>query len=232
MAKWRLAKSLEVLRAQIDEEYPGRSKKSDGTIGDTAHSSRTSDHNPNRNGVVQALDITDDPKKGVDASDIANGIRLSQDPRIKYIISDGRIAGGAHLNWRPYRGANAHTKHFHISVKDDKSLYDNTNNWRITPIYGLHNANMSDEVSGEPVDELDVSQESPEKQPGLIRRNWKKLGGFFGGSTAFGGGGYMEPMIWIVGGIVIVLIIASIIGFFIWLKPDREKVKKWIWSKV
>jgi|HigsolmetaAR201D_1030396.scaffolds.fasta_scaffold15936_2 hypothetical protein len=47
---WRLARSLEQLRRQIDAAYPGRSKASDGTIGDVAHSQRNSDHNPDAYG--------------------------------------------------------------------------------------------------------------------------------------------------------------------------------------
>ena len=43
---WRLARSLETLRAQINRIAPNRSKVSDGTIGDAKHASRSSDHNP------------------------------------------------------------------------------------------------------------------------------------------------------------------------------------------
>lgn len=129
---WRLARSLEKLRTQINNAYPNRSKASDGTIGDTAHSSRKSDHNPNSAGVVCAIDITHDPKNGVDAGRIAETIRLSRDPRIKYIISNGRISnpdisGGA---WRKYSGANPHNHHFHLSVKDN---YDSIVPWRFEP---------------------------------------------------------------------------------------------------
>lgn len=126
---WRLAKSLDVLRAQINVAYPGRSKVSDGTIGDEAHSSRTSDHNPNPKGIVCALDITHDPSHGLDAGKMAETLRLSRDPRIKYLISNGRIsnpdiAGGA---WRKYTGKNPHNHHFHISVKgavDSEAKWD------------------------------------------------------------------------------------------------------------
>jgi len=40
---WRLARSLEPLRNEVNAAAPNRSKASDGTIGDTAHSSRASD---------------------------------------------------------------------------------------------------------------------------------------------------------------------------------------------
>lgn len=127
---WRLAKSLEKLRAQINEAYPDRSKVSDGTIGDVAHSSRTSDHNPNPAGVVCALDITHDPEHGLDAGRVAETLRVSGDRRIKYLISNGRISNpdvqsGA---WRKYTGKNPHNHHFHISVKGD---YDAVASWDI-----------------------------------------------------------------------------------------------------
>ncbi len=41
---WRLAKSLVSLRNELNTAYGGRSKVSDGSIGDLAHSSRVSDH--------------------------------------------------------------------------------------------------------------------------------------------------------------------------------------------
>lgn len=118
---WRVAKSLIQLKSQIDAGYPLRNKSADGTIGDAAHSSRKSDHNPNASGIVCAIDITHDPANGLDAGAMAEAIRLSNDPRIKYIISNGRIANpdvskGA---WRKYTGKNPHSHHFHLSVRGD-----------------------------------------------------------------------------------------------------------------
>lgn len=128
----RLAKSLEVLRAQVNRDHPGRSKESDGWIGDQAHSSRTSDHNPNKRGVVQAIDVTHDPQGGFDSYEVAEALRLSGDPRIKYIISHGQICN-AGKPWRPYNGVNAHNHHVHVSVKDDPALYDDEREWTYEP---------------------------------------------------------------------------------------------------
>lgn len=55
-----LAPSLAVLRAEINARWPGRDKASDGWIGDTAHQSTRSDHNPNSRGSVNAIDIDED----------------------------------------------------------------------------------------------------------------------------------------------------------------------------
>lgn len=126
---WRLAKSLETLRDQVNAAYPGRNKTSDGTIGDARHASSTSDHNPNPAGVVTAIDITHDPAHGVDIGKIAETLRLSKDPRIKYVICNGRIFSSkvSPWVWRQYTGTNAHSKHIHVSV--DAALYDDARPW-------------------------------------------------------------------------------------------------------
>lgn len=133
---WRLAKSLETLRSQINRAAPGRSKASDGTIGDPAHAARASDHNPNKDGVVTALDITHDPAQGVDIQKLADALVASKDARIKYIICNGRIVSGSGQKqpawqWRKYSGSNAHTRHVHISVKSSKAHYDDTRDWSL-----------------------------------------------------------------------------------------------------
>lgn len=127
----RIAKSLDTLRAQINAAYPNRSKKSDGWIGDAAHAARKSDHNPNSAGVVQALDITHDPRNGPDAGKLAEFLIITRDSRIKYIISNGKIAHSSDWKWVKYTGANAHTQHCHISVSNDPGLYDDDRPWHI-----------------------------------------------------------------------------------------------------
>lgn len=133
--QWRLAKSLEKLRAQLNAAAPSRSKASDGSIGDAAHASRASDHNAwirdGKLGVVSAIDITHDPKNGVNGGEIAAAVL--KDPRTKYVIWNRRIANpdissGA---WRPYTGSNPHDKHVHISVRADKAHFDSTEAWSL-----------------------------------------------------------------------------------------------------
>lgn len=137
---WRLAKGLEKLRAQVNEKWPNRSKDSDGSIGDEAHASRSSDHNPwvkdGAMGVVTGMDITHDPKSGCDSYALAEQLLRIKDPRIKYVISNKKIASGTGQGqeawkWRPYSGANAHNHHVHISIKPEKASYDNTSPWML-----------------------------------------------------------------------------------------------------
>lgn len=136
MATWRIAKSLEKLRLQLNTLAPNRSKASDGGIGDAAHASRNSDHNPwvkdaKGVGVVTARDFTHDPAGGLDCNRLAEILAESRDPRIKYIIWNRRIlsASQAAWTWRPYTGANAHTKHLHLSVRDKAQFYDSEAAW-------------------------------------------------------------------------------------------------------
>ena len=49
---WTLAPALVQLRQELNARWPGRSKASDGTIGDAAHKARVSEHNPDADGVV------------------------------------------------------------------------------------------------------------------------------------------------------------------------------------
>lgn len=131
---WKLAKSLHTLRDQVNNNYPKRSKKSDGTIGDSAHSKRASDHNPNSRGDVTALDLTHDPAGGFDAHKFAEHLRAARDPRIKYIISNRRIfssTGNGAWEWRKYTGSNPHSAHIHISASADHARYNSPEPWKM-----------------------------------------------------------------------------------------------------
>jgi peptidoglycan hydrolase-like protein with peptidoglycan-binding domain len=131
---WRLARGLEKLRDQVNAIWPARSKESDGSIGDTSHSARLSDHNPDDAGVVHAIDLTHDPKGGFDSYAFADMMLKKQDHRLKYVISNRRIgsgpAGPAPGVWRPYTGINPHNHHCHISIMYG-ALADDVAPWAI-----------------------------------------------------------------------------------------------------
>jgi len=130
---WRVALGLLKLRDQVDEAFPGRNKASDGTIGDAAHASTTSDHNPDWSGVVRALDLTHDPAHGADMGRISEALRKSQDPRIAYLIFNRRIVSST-VNpwvWRAYSGSDPHTNHMHVSTVRDNSISDRQSSWAI-----------------------------------------------------------------------------------------------------
>jgi hypothetical protein len=121
--KPRLSKSAIQLRDQVDSAFPGRDRTSDGWIGDLRHAARKSDHNPDGEGWVRAVDIDRDlngkGRKPDVMPDLVDQIRLaakSGEKRISYIIFDGKIASSkAAWRWRPYDGINQHNHHAHIS---------------------------------------------------------------------------------------------------------------------
>lgn len=145
----RPAKALTALRAEVDARFPHRSKASDGLLGDAAHATRDSDHNPwvrdGSVGVVTAIDITEDSAPGVPeiADLIVETLIERRDPRVKYLIHEGliwraydKVAAGRLIKaWQPapYTGPNGHFHHCHVSVWDTKALYDNAAGWGIWP---------------------------------------------------------------------------------------------------
>jgi peptidoglycan hydrolase-like protein with peptidoglycan-binding domain len=132
---WRVAVCLDVFRSQINAARPNRMRIDDGTIGDEAHQSRTSDHNPwvkeGKLGIVTALDITLDPKRGVDNYSIADKLSGIHVNRIKYVVSHSRIFSSSSnaWKWQKYSGANKHDHHMHLSVRPMKRFYDDKAPW-------------------------------------------------------------------------------------------------------
>jgi hypothetical protein len=133
---WRGAKSLLKLRDQVNIRHPHRKKHADGLVGDASHQSRASDHNPwvkdGSTGVVTALDLTHDPASGFDSYVFAESLRQARDPRVKYVISNGRIFSSTTSPWvwRKYTGSNPHKSHCHISVLAEKKHYDHDGDWQ------------------------------------------------------------------------------------------------------
>ncbi len=224
---WRLARSLEVLRAQVNAAYPRRDKTSDGTIGDAAHASRSSDHNPwvkdGATGIVTALDITHDPENGPNAGELAETLRASKDPRIKYIISNKRIVsstvtgGKPAWAWRKYTGSNPHNKHVHISVVSTKNKYDATDQW---------------DIGGMPaafVDEPAVNGDHSEPRPQWWKRLWLRwTGGSVGTYLGLAGLSDWQIATVLMGGSVVVLfafigLVMAFIG-----QSGRAVIRNWI----
>lgn len=139
---WRTAHAIDTLRNEVNLRWPSRSKVSDGTIGDAAHASRNSDHNPWVTvagvGVVRAIDIT---AQGIDADAFAEHLRAlgkAGDPRLVgggYVIWNKRIASERDgWKWRRYSGANGHTKHVHLSLSQRATGFDSRASWGINQI--------------------------------------------------------------------------------------------------
>lgn len=137
---WRLAKSIKTLLDQVNAANPHRRKDSDGGIGDARHQAeRTSDHNPyivvKGQGVVRAYDFTHAPETGFDAYAFAEMLLKNKDPRVRYVISNGKIAGGKGgpqpWQWRKYTGSNKHDHHTHVSVTEAEAEFDDARKWNL-----------------------------------------------------------------------------------------------------
>ena len=125
---WHLAPSLAVLRAEVNATWPARSKVSDGTIGDAAHSARVSDHNPNSRRSVNAIDIT---RSGIDPARLIS-VAIT-DSRVNYVIHDRKIWSRSRgFVPRRYTGANPHTEHVHISIRQARDAEQDTRPWGLS----------------------------------------------------------------------------------------------------
>jgi hypothetical protein len=149
--KPKLSKAASQLREQVDDSFPDRDRTSDGWIGDTRHAARKSDHNPDEQGWVRAIDIDADlsgKAKPQIMPDLADEIRKyaksDRKKRISYIIFNGRIASPIlGWKWRKYKGANQHKSHAHISftkkADDDGAFFQ-------IPMLGASNARIEENV--------------------------------------------------------------------------------------
>jgi len=119
--KPKLCKAGQQLREQFDDCYSDRTRSSDGWLGDSRHAARKSDHNPDGEGWVRAIDISRNlsGKSEPDLMpDVADQLRIlaKTDRRISYIIFDRKIASYKSLwRFRKYKGINQHRTHIHIS---------------------------------------------------------------------------------------------------------------------
>ena len=138
-----LCKAGQQLREQIDDSFPDRDRRSDGWIGDAAHSNRKSDHNPDSsNGIVRAIDVDKDlDSRASTGAYLADQIRLcaKRDKRISYVIFAGKISSAKSFwRWRTYSGINSHHAHIHISFSKKG---DSNGSWFDIPMLGIGNGN-------------------------------------------------------------------------------------------
>lgn len=151
MAAWELVPCLVKLRADFDDLAPARDRKSDGSVGDQAHSSGSSDHNPDETGTVPIRDA--DKRNEVHALDVDADLRTpglsmervvqfllarcrsGRETRLRYIIFDRRIWTASN-SWRQetYTGASPHSEHAHFSASYASALEADTRSWQLEEI--------------------------------------------------------------------------------------------------
>src|SRR5690606_32736872 len=117
MAAYFLSPALVRLRLEVNALWPNRAKASDGWIGDTAHSARKSDHNPDYSagGIARAIDVTND------GSNVDKFVScVIRDARTRYVITRGRI-------WTREKGGHTHAgshcpcQHVHVWGRSTQS---------------------------------------------------------------------------------------------------------------
>lgn len=128
-----LAPALARLRSEVNKKWPRRDRSSDGWIGDTSHSrsgmpeNGGSDHNPNRRGVVDALDIDVD---GINPAWLVS--LLVKHPAVNYVIWNRTIWSRRYgFRGRKYTGSNPHTKHVHVSLIQSASAENSNTSWKV-----------------------------------------------------------------------------------------------------
>lgn len=151
---WHSDPCLLVLRDQVDQAAPNRSKASDGTVGDEEHQGTDSAHNPDPDdgNEVDALDLTHDPANGADMAVLTEALRQSRDDRLYLVIFNGRQFSSYSKNgvppftWRPYSGSNQHTRHAHVETND--KAHNETRLWKIGIDMGLTTDEASEIIGG------------------------------------------------------------------------------------
>ncbi len=156
------AKSLVVLRDEVDREHPGRDKSSDGWLGDPRHSASGapenggSKHNANRRGVVCARDIDNS------AVDVARLVACAiRHPSTRNIIYNRKIRskgyGGGLSQAYAYHGTNPHDKHVHVDIEMTERQENDTRAW------GYYRGGKTDPVVVVPVTDKDTGKKSTVK---------------------------------------------------------------------
>ncbi|GLY95695.1 hypothetical protein [Actinoplanes sp. NBRC 103695] len=146
MADWILVACLVSLRNEFNALAPDRDKSSDGSIGDEAHASSSSDHNPDETGATPYEDA--DSTNEVHAIDVDVNLRTSGwsmeravqiivgrhrvgvDDRLQNVIYNRRVWSRS-WGWteREYTGSNPHDKHAHFSSRYTTGEESDTRPW-------------------------------------------------------------------------------------------------------
>ncbi len=127
---WYLNAFLTSWRDEVNRHFPHRGKQSDGTIGDYAHSKTPSEHNPDRNGSVDAWDcdvnLFGSKVETGTAAEVAAMRQLIREfqkqPGAQLWIFRRQIANRDVGNWkvRPYTGPSPHDHHCHFQSRDSR----------------------------------------------------------------------------------------------------------------
>lgn len=112
---WQVIGGLLTLIHDVRAQYGNMTV---GTIGDAAHRTEVSDHNPDANGNVCAADFMIGPEfSSFDAAQLVTELVTGHDTRLHYVIYNHRIYTSEHgFASQTYSGVDPHTNHVHVSV--------------------------------------------------------------------------------------------------------------------
>lgn len=128
-----LAKTQRILRDDyINLKWPHRDRSLDGWIGDASHEATGSpenggsDHNPNKRGVVDAIDVD---KDGIHVPTVIASMIVH--PSTNYVIFNRRFFGRRD-SYRPraYTGPNSHAGHIHRSILQSATAENRVTKYR------------------------------------------------------------------------------------------------------
>jgi hypothetical protein len=138
---WRVVNSLNKLNEQVRAYAPravppATDVNAWGSIADGVHST-SSDHYPHfysalgGTAVVCARDFPNAPTLGLNAWTFCEHLRQVRDPRVQYIICNGKITGVSYgWTWHTYTGDDPHDTHFHVSSVHS-AIADSTATWSL-----------------------------------------------------------------------------------------------------
>lgn len=134
MVKPRRNPALTNLYNEIKKKWPKKDTESDGWVGDEQHQNTNSDHNPDPDGTVDAIDVDPD---GINVEELLKAVLRHE--ATQYVIWQRRITSRSYSGglgtWHPYTGKNPHTKHLHINTRT--SHENSTKPWftkEVTPV--------------------------------------------------------------------------------------------------
>lgn len=131
MASWYLNRFLTTWRDAVNRRFNKRARTSDGSIGNAKHAASSSQHNPDRDGSVDAWDMdvnllglshhpTGSKTELVHIEDLKR--EFQNLPQAQLWIHKGQIANRDIGNWRrrKYTGSNPHDKHVHWQSRSSR----------------------------------------------------------------------------------------------------------------
>lgn len=128
-----LAPSLRRLFRELDARWPRRSHRVDGWYRKWYPGARPSDHHPDREGMVHAIDIT---AAGILPMTVVALCARNSMPT-EYVIFNRKIwVRGRGWIWYRYTGPHPHHDHVHVSIRYTRAAENYSGSWGLANVRG------------------------------------------------------------------------------------------------